>query len=195
MAAKKELWLARDEHRRSSCLLYRTEPKFNDGKFVGIPCLGEVPIHIAADVGHGFCAPLTLGEAVDCRPRPESETDVAMAMLTRASERLPQGYRVGVDFGDRAGISVFGNGEVLKHDCDSFDIAVEIANDKAKSESEIPKLWAKRYATGNLYAYFCDSSSGTAMDESLLPDLPVLHKCRFCVDENGIRLIGTPERI
>ncbi len=195
MAEKKELWLARDVYPDSDAEIFQDEPNPNeDGVFSGRkPFLGTVP-DLNYYIPPGHKSRLTIGEPVDCRPKAESETNVAMAMLTRASERLPQGYRVGIDFGDRAGISVFGNGEVLKHDCESFDIAVEIANDHVWAKAKIPELWAWRVSRELISILRTDGDFFTIKAEQL-PGLEHLHRCRIAWDENGIRLIGTPERI
>jgi len=193
---KKQLWLARDL-KTKYVFLYEREPvadengrfDFKGDNYEHLHCFDDSDL-----IPPGHKAPLTIGEAEDCRPKAESETDVAMAMLTRAAERLPQGYSVGVDFGDRSGISVFGNGEVLKHECDSFDIAVEIANDHASGEAKIQKLSVVRNAVGNL-VLLAPGNQHSILDQDLVPELQRGCKCRIAWDETGIRLIGTPERI
>ena len=193
-----ELWIACD--RDSTLCLHSEDPPYHgyNGSFLSCGHRFEVitPMKLL-NIQPGQKARLTIGEVIDCNPKPESETEAAMKVLNRAAEKLPKGYNVGVDFGGRAGISVFGNGEVLKPECDSFDIAVEIANDHATEKAKIPELWATRMRDGCVA--ICRGPKGgvtTFVTESTdVPDLKHGFECRIAWDEHGIRLIGTPEPI
>jgi hypothetical protein len=61
----------------------------------------------------------------------------------------------------------------------------------------VPELWASRMSSGKLIIGVRDTPflSGREIPTTLIPDLPINCGSRIAWDENGIRLIGTPEPI
>ena len=58
----------------------------------------------------------------------------------------------------------------------------------------VPQIWLCRGDSGKSWVVV-DKRYSVNIDESEFPSIPEMHKCRIAWDENGIRLIGTPEMI
>lgn len=126
MADKQELWLATDGNGTS--LIYRSDPEWNEKAEQFQSDDNSMPVY-GTNLPPGHKARLTIGEAVDCRPKPVN----------------------------------------------------------------VPEIWLYRLNRAWFYGNKHEQMMSIKEPEGV--ELPIKHKCRVAIDESGIRLIGTPERV